>query len=258
MLQEYLAVNVFHFLLVFARLSLVFFLLPGISAAYVPARLRLLFALLVTMLVLPMVQGPLPPQPTQPAELVWMIVSEALIGGFLGAVIQIIMAALELAGQMISAATGLANAMIDDPVTEEQSAIVIGLLNLTAVAVIFITGVHHFMNMATVDSYNLFVPGAPLFTRDMLNMAAALMDDAFYMGVRLAAPFMVFEMVFQIASGILVRLSPQLNVFFVVLPAQIILGLSILMIALPSLILVFMQFFDSNLRSLINPTGFVR
>ena len=137
MLQEYLAVNVFHFLLVFARVSPVFFLLPGISAAYVPARLRLLFALLVTMLVLTMVQGSLPPQPTQPAELVWMRVSESLIGGFLGAVIQIIMAAFELAGQMISAATGLANAMVDDPITEEQSAIVIGLLNLTAVAVIF-------------------------------------------------------------------------------------------------------------------------
>lgn len=92
----------------------------------------------------------------------------------------------------------------------------------------------------------------------MLNMAASLMDDAFYMGVRLAAPFMVFEMVFQIASGILARLSPQLNVFFVMLPAQIILGLSILMIALPSVILVFMQFFDSNLHRLISPTGFVR
>ncbi len=258
MLQELLAVNVFNFLLVFARLSVVFFLLPGISAAYVPMRVRLLFALLVTMLILPMVQDTLPPQPTQPAALVWLLVSEALIGAFFGAVIQIIMSALELAGQMISTATGLTNAMVDDPITEEQSAIIIGLLNLIAVAVIFISGVHHFMIMAMVDSYNLFIPSGPLFMRDMLNMAAALLDDAFYMGVRLAAPFMVFEMVFQIASGILARLSPQLNVFFVVLPAQIILGLSILMIALPTLILIFMQFLDSNLHSLISPTGFVR
>jgi len=258
MLEEFLSVNVFNFLLVFARLSVVFFLLPGLSAAYVPMRIRLLFALLVTMLVLPIVQAYLPPQPTQAAELVWLLISEALIGAFLGAVVQIIMAALELAGQMISTATGLANAMVDDPVTEEQSAIVIGLLNLIAVAVMFITGVHHFMIMAMVDSYNLFVPNAPLFPQDMLNMAAALLDDAFYMGVRLAAPFLVFEMVFQIASGVLARLSPQLNVFFVVLPAQIILGMAILMIALPTLILIFMNFLDTNLHSIINPTGFVR
>jgi len=258
MLQEYLSVNVFQFLLVFTRLSVVFLLLPGISAAYVPVRVRLLFALVVAMLVLPIVQKTLPAQPEQAADLVRLIVMESVIGGFLGAVVQIIMAALELAGQMISTATGLANAMVDDPVTEEQSAIVIGLLNLTAVAIIFISGVHHFMLMAMVDSYNLFVPNTPLFTLDMLNMAAAMIDDAFYMGVRLAAPFLVFEMVFQIASGVLARLSPQLNVFFVVMPLQIILGLSILMIALPALILIFMGFLDTNLHSLINPTGFGR
>ncbi len=258
MLQEYLAVNVFNFLLVFARLSVVFLLLPGISAAYVPVRLRLLFAVMVTMLVLPLVHSTLPPQPANAAGLVGLVATEAIIGGFLGAVVQTIMAALELAGQMISTATGMANAMVDDPVTEEQSSIIIGLLNLTAVAIIFISGVHHFMLMAMVDSYNLFAPGAPLFALDMLNMVARLLDDAFYMGIRLAAPFLVFEMVFQIASGILARLSPQLNVFFVVLPLQIILGLSILMVALPTLILIFMGFFDTNLRTLINPTGIVR
>jgi flagellar biosynthetic protein FliR len=258
MLDEYLSVNLFHFLLVFARLSVVFLLLPGISAAYVPVRIRLLFAVLVTMLVLPIVQSSLPPQPAQAAQLVWLIISEALIGGFLGAIIQIIMAALELAGQMISTATGMANAMVDDPVTEEQSAIMIGFLNLIAVALIFISGVHHFMLMAMVDSYNLFIPNNSLFTRDMLNMATALLDDAFYMGVRLAAPFIVFEMVFQIASGVLARLSPQLNVFFVVLPLQIILGMAILMITLPTMMLIFMQFLDTNLHNIINPTGFVR
>jgi flagellar biosynthetic protein FliR len=258
MLEEYLAINVFHFLLVFARLSVVFFLLPGISSSYVPMRIRLFFALMVTILVLPIVSPTLPAQPEQPAQLLWLIVSETLIGGFIGALVQIIMAALELAGQMISTATGLANAMVDDPVTEEQSAIIIGLLNLVAVAVIFISGVHHFMLMAMIDSYNLFIPNTPLFPKDMLDMAATLLDEAFYMGVRLAAPFLVFEMVFQISSGILSRLSPQLNVFFVVLPAQIILGMAILMVALPTLILLFMHFFDNNLHNLINPVGFVR
>jgi flagellar biosynthetic protein FliR len=258
-LDDYLAINVFHFMLVFARLSVVFLLMPGVSAAYVPTRIRLIFAVLVTVLVLPIVQQSLPPQPAQLADMAWLIFSEIVIGGFLGAVIQILMAALEFAGQIISTATGLANAMVDDPVSEEQSAIVIGLLNVTAVALIFITGLHHLMIMAMVDSYNLFVPNAPLFTRDMLTMAASLLDDAFYMGIRLAAPFLVFEMVFQIASGILARLSPQLNVFFVVLPAQIILGMSVMMIALPTLMLLFLRFFENNLHTLLNPVGlFVR
>ena len=257
-LDDYLAINVFHFLLVFARLSVVFFMMPGLSSAYVPARMRLMFALMVTILVLPIVKDMLPPQPPHVLGLAWLIISEVLIGGFFGALIQTIMAALELAGQMISTATGLASALTDDPVTEEQSSIVIGLLNLIAVAVIFISGVHHFMIMAIIDSYNLFAPNAALFTKDMLDMIASLLDEAFYMGIRLAAPFLVFEMVFQIASGVLARLSPQLNVFFVVLPAQIILGMSILMVALPTVILIFIHFFDNSMHSLLNPTGFVK
>jgi flagellar biosynthetic protein FliR len=112
--------------------------------------------------------------------------------------------------------------------------------------------------MAIVDSYNLFAPNAQLFTKDMLSMVATLLDEAFYMGVRLAAPFLVFEMVFQIASGVLARLSPQLNVFFVVMPAQILLGISIMMITLPTLILIFMRFFDNSMHSLLNPVGFVK
>jgi flagellar biosynthetic protein FliR len=257
MLQEYLAINVFHFLLVFARLGVVFLLIPGVSAAYVPARLRLIVALLIAILVLPLVRDTLPVQPDSAAALVWLVVSEMLVGGFLGGLIQIVMAAVELAGQLISTAIGITNAFIDDPVSEEQSAILIGFLNLIAVVMIFITGAHQFMIMAIVDSYNLLLPSAPLFTEDMLAVASRLLDQAFYMGIRLAAPFLVFEMVFQVTSGIMARLSPQLNVFFVVLPGKIVLGIAILMVSLPTMILIFLHFFDNNLHGLLSPAGTV-
>jgi len=255
MLQELLATNIFHFLLVFARLSIVFFLFPGISAGYVPARLRLIVALLVTLLALPLVHDQLPPQPNSPAELTQLIVMEMLVGAFLGAVVQTIMSTLQLAGEVIAQSTGLTNALVDDPVTEEQSAIVIGLLDIVAVLMIFITGSHHVLIAAAVDSYNLLHPGGPLFAGDMLSMASTLLNQSFAMGIRLAAPFLVFEMVFQISSGIMARLSPQLNVYFVAMPGQIALGLTILMVTLPTIMLVFMRYFDSSIHTLLTPAG---
>jgi flagellar biosynthetic protein FliR len=252
-LDDFLAINVFQFLVVVARLSVFFVMMPGISATYVPVRIRLIVAMLVAVLVLPLVRQYLPQQPTSPAALAWIIVSEMLIGAFLGAMIQIVMAALELAGQLISSTTGITNALTDDPVTEEQSSIVIGLVNLVAVTMIFVTNTHHLMIMAMIDSYNLLVPSAQLFAGDMLNMASHMIDQAFYMGIRLAAPFLVFELVFQVTSGILARLSPQLNVFFVVMPGKIMLGLAILMIALPSIMLVFLHFMDNSLHGLLTP-----
>ncbi len=252
-LADYLAINIFQFLLVFARLGVVFIMLPGFSAVYVSPRIRLIFALLVTVLAQPMVAALLPPQPENPADLVWLVASEMITGGFLGALVQIIMATLELAGQMIATATGITNALTDDPVTQEQSSIVIGLINLVAVTMIFVTNTHHFLLSAVIDSYNLLTPGARLFTRDMITMIGTLLDRAFYMGIKLAAPFLVFEIVFQVTSGILARLSPQLNVFFVVMPGKIALGFAILMVSLPTIILVFLHFMDNSLHGLLTP-----
>ncbi|MBX7199806.1 MAG: flagellar biosynthetic protein FliR [Rhodospirillaceae bacterium] len=256
-LADFLAINIFQFMLVFARLGVVFIMLPGFSAVYVNPRIRLIFALLVTLLALPMVENLLPPQPESPADLIWLITAEMIVGGFLGSLVQVIMAALELAGQMIATTTGITNALTDDPVTQEQSSIVIGMINLVAVTMIFVTNTHHFLLSAVIDSYNLLVPGARLFTRDMITMIGALLDQAFYMGIKLAAPFLVFELVFQVTSGILARLSPQLNVFFVVMPGKIVLGFAILMVSLPTIILVFLHFMDNSLHGLLTPLNAV-
>ncbi len=253
MLQDILATNIFHFLLVFSRLSIVFFLFPGLSASYVAARLRLLLALLVTFVALPLVRNELPPQPDTPAELASLVVMEVLVGAFFGALVQTVMGTLQLAGEVIAQSTGLTNALVDDPVTEEQTAIVIGLLDLVAVLMIFITGSHLLLLTAAVDSYTLFRPGGDLFTGDMLSMASTLLNQSFSMGLRLASPFLVFELVFQITSGVMARLSPQLNVYFVAMPAQIALGLTILMITLPTIMLVFMRYFDESLRVILSP-----
>ncbi|MBM3514269.1 MAG: flagellar biosynthetic protein FliR [Alphaproteobacteria bacterium] len=255
MLEQLLAINIFHFLLIFARLSVVFAMMPGVSAGYMPTRFRVLIALLVTVIMLPLLKDQLPAQPETSAELVWMIGAEVLIGGFLGAIIQILMSALETAGEMISNAAGLTNAFVDDLVSEEQTAIVVGLLNILAVVLIFATGAHQLFFSAVIDSYSLIRPGGELMAGDGLNLLSMLLVQAFYMGIKLAAPFLVFEIIFQVANGVLARLSPQLNVFFVALPLQNLIGFAILFISLPTLMLIFIGFFENHLENLLVPVG---
>jgi len=253
MLEQFLAINIFHFMLIFARLGVVFYLMPGISAGYVPARIRLLLAMLVTLIILPIVKDTLPPQPTEVAELVWLITAEILVGAFIAGIIQIIMSALMFAGEVISTAAGLTNAFVDDLVSEEQTAIVIGLLNIVAVVLIFTTGLHQLLFASIVDSYSLMRPGEPLIPGDLLSVVSTTFNQAFYMGLKLASPFLVFELLFQFANGILSRLSPQLNVFFVAMPAQNLIGMAILMISLPTLMMVFLGFFENSLENFLNP-----
>ena len=179
---------------------------------------------LVTLISLPIVQGYLPSQPEAPAALVKLLFCEILVGAFIGTVIQMVMTALNLAGMMISRSAGLMNAFVNDPVSNQQSAIVIGLLNITAVVLIFTTGLHHFMIMAIVDSYSLIAPNEPILTGDFLNIIATVLNESFSIGLRIASPFLMYTLVFQVTAGIMGRLSPQMNIFFVALPLQILGG----------------------------------
>jgi flagellar biosynthetic protein FliR len=253
MLSDLLALNVFHFLLVFARLSFVFLLMPGVSAGYVPVRIRLMLAMLVTLLSVPLVQDFLPAEPETAAELTRLIFLEVLVGGFIGAIIQMIMAALDIAGLVISRSVGLMNAFVDDPVSSSQSAIVIGFLNIIAVVLISSTGLHRYMIMAIVDSYSLIIPGGALTTGDMLNMIVSALNSSFHIGIRICSPFLVYALVFQVTMGIMARLSPQMNIFFVALPIQLMMGFALLTIAMPAIMLVFLRYFDNNINSLLMP-----
>ena len=253
MLTEILTVNIFQFFLVFARLSPVFLLFPGISAGYVSVRTRVVLALLIAFMLLPSLSSMLPDQPESAGELVWLFVHELLVGAFFGAILQFMMAALHLAGTMISRESGLMNANAFDPVVEQQGAIVIGLLNIIAVVLIFSTGLYQMVIYAIADSYMLFPAGGGLMTGDMLNLAATYVNRSFYIGFKIATPFVLFVITFQVILGIMGRLNPQMNVFFIAIPLQVLIGMTILSISLSSIMLVFLGHFEDTLYGLMNP-----
>lgn len=251
MLEQLLALDVFHLGLVFARMSGAFIALPGFAATHVAVRVRVFIALGVSMAMLPMLAGTLPPMPADAGGIVRLIVIEITVGAFLGLLAQTLLSALHFAGSVIGVTSGLANAMVFDPITESQGALIIGFLNMLAMVLIFVTGTHILMLEAVGESYTLFVPGAPLPLGDMSDYLARVLGQSFVIGLRLASPFVVFSLVFQTAMGVTARLMPQMNVFFVGLPAQILLALALLMLVLPAMMLWAMNHFESGLRAFI-------
>lgn len=251
MLEQLLALDVFHLGLVFARMSGAFIALPGFAATHVAVRVRVFIALGVSMAMLPMLAGTLPPMPADAGGIVRLIVIEITVGAFLGLLAQTLLSALHFAGSVIGVTSGLANAMVFDPITESQGALIIGFLNMLAMVLIFVTGTHILMLEAVGESYTLFVPGAPLPLGDMSDYLARVLGQSFVIGLRLASPFVVFSLVFQTAMGVTARLMPQMNVFFVGLPAQILLALALLMLVLPAMMLWAMNHFENGLRAFI-------
>lgn len=246
MLEHFLTLNTFHILLVFVRLGTVFMLLPGFSAIYVPVNVRLLLALVITLVVVSLVSPALPGLPDSAAGLIALVLGEAFIGVFMGLMAQVLMAALHLAGTSMGRDMGLMNAMAQDPVTEQQGAVIIGLLSNLAIVLMFVMDMHHLVIQAVVSTYSLFPAGAAPLASDHLAMYVGTLAQAFYIGLQLAAPFIVYALVMQVTLGVISRLSPQMNVFFIALPGQIMMGLVVFMIVLPSLMLWYLNFFEDG------------
>lgn len=251
MLEQLLALDLYHLALVFARMSGAFLALPGFSAAYAPVRVRVFIALGVSMAMLPLLIGTMPPIPATAGGIFRLIAIEITVGAFIGLIAQTLLAALHFAGATLGLTAGLANAFVFDPVSESQGALFTGFLNLLALVVIFSTGTHILMLEAVAESFTLFPPGDPLPTGDLADYFARTLAQSFTIGLRLASPFIAFSLVFQTGMGVTSRLMPQMNVFFVALPAQILLALALLMLVLPSMILWAINHYENGLRAFI-------
>lgn len=246
MLEHFLTLSTFHIALVFVRMGATFMMLPGFAASYVPVRVRLLLALTITLVVVPLVRPVLPDIPDSAAGIVALILGEAFYGIFMGLLGQAAMAALHFAGTSISRDMALMNAMAQDPVTEQQGAVVIGLLTNTAIVLMLVMDLHHLVIQAVVATYSLFIPGTMPMPADHLGLFLGTLSQAFFLGLQLASPFLVYAVITQVVLGVIARVSPQMNIFFIAMPGMIMMGLVILMIVLPSIMLWYLNFFEQT------------
>lgn len=253
MLQDLLPVEIFGYGLVFARIGSAMMLLPGIGEAYVSPRARLQLAFLISLLIAPLLQGSLPALPASPVLMVVLVGSEIVIGIFIGTVARMIMTALATAGTVMSVMGGFGFASLFNPLMPDQGAFTAVFLTLMGVLLIFATNTHHLMIMALVESYTMFAPGAPPMFEDISNAIARLVASSFKLGMQIAAPFIVVGTIFYLGLGLLSRLMPQFQVFFIGLPLQILLGLALLSVTLTSGIMWFLDSFETSMLAFFGP-----
>ena len=249
MLSELINLNLFTFLLVFCRIGMAFSLLPGIGSQQVPIKARLGFALAVTLIVTPMLKDFLPAEPREVSLLALLLISEVLIGAFIGLIPRVLMAALHTTGTILAMMASMANMFVRDAVAEQQSSVLSSYLGMIAVTLIFVTNSHHLMLAAVYDSYTLFQPAAGPMIGDMSDYLAHRVADSFRIGVQLAMPLIISGVSYYLLLGIMGRLMPALPVFFFGMPIQILMQVYLVMVTVSAMMMVFMRYFEDGLYS---------
>ena len=238
------------FLLMFARIGTMVMLLPGLGEASIPPRIRLVTALLLTAVLFPLHRAAFQVDLRSFGPVLLLLAQELLVGAVLGLTARLAVSALQVAGNIIAQQLGLGFVTAYDPTQGQQAAIVGNLLTLLGVVLLFATNLHHIAIAGLHESYTLFRPGEVPFTGDSAALTTRTIASSFRIGVQLSAPFLIFGLLFNFGLGILSRLMPQMQVFFVGVPLSILGGFLVLLVVVGGLMGTFLGFLEGVLREL--------
>ncbi len=230
------------FLLVFARTGTMLMLLPGIGEQGISPRMRLTAALIFAAVLVPLHRADYHLAAGALGPAVVMVVEEIIIGAVLGISARLTISALDVAGAVIAQSLGIGFVTTVDPSQGEQNMIVSNFLTMLAITLFFATDMHHLVLAALNDSYTLFAPGEVPATGDVAALVTKTVAGAFRIGLQLSAPFLVFGLLFNIGLGILSRLMPAMQVYFLALPLSIMVGFLFLILVLGAMMGMFLEY----------------
>ncbi len=217
--------------LVFSRIGAMVMLVPGLGDTSVPPRIRLAFALLMSILMTPLVAHNVV-VPATLGESAGALIRETLIGLMMGSILRLFMTSLATAGEVVSIQTTLGFAQTANPAQAAPSTTISTFLALIGTVLVMTTDLHHLFFAAMFNSYKLFPFGHALMVGDATTLAVQTVAGSFALGIQLAAPVIVFSIVFNVAAGLVGRAMPQFQIFFVATPLAVMLGLSVFALSL--------------------------
>ena len=228
--------EVIAFMLVLGRTGALIISAPFWSGTAVPPLVRVLVAVALSAAVYPLADAPRV-TPTAPLWLAVALTREVLVGLVVGWAAQLLFAGMRLAGHEIEIKMGLGLAQLVDPGEGGQTTIMAGLFSFIAALVFFSLNGHHLLIRALAESYALFPIGAkkPDLARGLVASAATI----FSMALRVSAPAVVGMLLSDLVLGIVSRVVPQMNVFIVALPLQMLFGILLVLLSLPAVIWFF-------------------
>lgn len=233
----------------FLRIGALFAVAPIIGTRAVSARIRLIAALATTLVILPVVPTP---QPPELLTVPWLaaVAQELLIGAGMGFLLQIVFEAIAFGGQLIALGMGLGFAQMTDPLRGVETPVLGQFFSLFATLLFLTLDGHVRLIMLAGESFG-WPPGTLVGWLPDAHLAIAQWGTAMFVGaLQVALPAMCALLLVNFAFGVMSRSAPALNVLSVGLPAALIFGLLAMYTALPALQQVLDHWLDQAMASI--------
>ncbi len=218
----------------FIRISAMFAATPVFSARSIPVRIRILLAMLLAWILLPVLPAP-PVVNLISFEAALICAYQVLIGVAMGFIFQMVFGAFVIAGQSIAMAMGLGFASIIDPQNGTQVPVVSQAFLIMVTLIFLALNGHLLLIKMLADSFRELPVGLFLPTHDALWQLVNWGSSMFAGGILVALPAVAALLLVNLAFGVTSRAAPQLNIFAVGFPVMIMIGLAFIIITLPGI-----------------------
>jgi flagellar biosynthesis protein FliR len=242
----------------FFRIAALVMAAPIFSSNFVSARSRLLIALALSIVIVPTIPDVAPAvEPLSGAGLL-IVAHQILIGVCMGFMLQLLVNAFIIGGQIIAMQMGLGFASMVDP----QNGVTVPVISqfyIIFVTLVFLSLDGHLILIQVLSESFVSLPilptGLPITSiRDVVAQASWMYGA----GVIIALPAIGSLMMVNLSFGILSRAAPQISPFSIGFPMTIILGFAIIFVTLPNVLSHLVTMTDQMLqlvRSLVHPNG---
>jgi len=234
---------VFNFLIVLLRLSMIMALLPVFGSKSLPALFRIGLIVSVSAALTPIVKVSY-----TPGGIAMAFMREMVLSFVLALTVRFIFYAIDTAGQVISTTTGLAMANVFNPELGQTTEIA-RIYGIIAVLVFLAVDAHHYFIYAFIKSFE-HIPFGGADMKGMVRAAILLSGRIFTIALQIAAPFITVVMVVNVLLGMISKLIPQFNIFFVGYPVYLTMGFLLLMLLIPVLIFLITGYFTGIQKDL--------
>lgn len=233
--------------ILFCRIGACLMLMPGISNPRIPVRVRLFLAFAITLALTPLLAGGivanLPDSP--PIGLMAIIFSETLIGALIGFLGRAFFGALETLANVIATAIGLSSPL-KGPIEEgEPLPAVASLMTLAATMLFFLTDLHWEVLRGLFASYAVLPVSGRFNPQFGLVQVSDCLTKSFLISLRISGPFLVYSLIVNLAVGLAAKLTPQIPVYFISIPAVAAGGLFVLYITCKPFLELFIGAFSA-------------
>ncbi|HNZ29153.1 MAG TPA: flagellar biosynthetic protein FliR [Candidatus Goldiibacteriota bacterium] len=227
-----------YFILIVIRITAIFFTAPILSSRNIPSIVKIAAAALTGLIIFPVIDK----TAAMPSDIMTfglLVFKQVIMGVIVGLAAYMVFAAIQLAGQIIDLQMGFGIVNVIDPVSNTQVSIMGQFQFVLGILIFLSINGHHFLFRAISDSFYLVPLNDVGVTTATVNRLSDLFYNMFVLAFKIAGPATIALFLTNLTLGLVARTLPQMNVFIVGLPLNILVGISAVLIALPILVNLF-------------------